>query len=321
MLKFRNAQPEDEGFYLCRIETKPPVSEVGHIKVLVPPTFQDKHTGEITVQENSNIVISCKAQGNPNPTVKWHREDCRPFFINSETVTQYVKQELHFEKVHRSHMGAYLCVASNGVPPTISRRTYLKVTFSPTIYVRHNMVTAPLRKDLVTLECRSEAYPPSTNYWLKDNYLLSKLPRKYEEVFARSATKTHMKLLIRHVQKDDYGSYSCVASNKEGEAEGSVDFHEIPEQVESPNHLMEDITSSFNNSWDMFEETSNYATSAQNFHNEDEPHHHWKSSQQPGPTSSVERVQNAGSPGSRSIPLFQLLFSWLYLLQREHVQL
>ena len=33
----------------------------------------------------------------------------------------------NIEKVSRLHMGAYLCVASNSIQPTVSRRTQLKV--------------------------------------------------------------------------------------------------------------------------------------------------------------------------------------------------
>lgn len=34
---------------------------------------------------------------------------------------------LHITRVSRLHMGAYLCIASNGVPPSISKRVTLKV--------------------------------------------------------------------------------------------------------------------------------------------------------------------------------------------------
>lgn len=34
---------------------------------------------------------------------------------------------LHITKVSRLHMAVYLCIASNGVPPSISKRVSLKV--------------------------------------------------------------------------------------------------------------------------------------------------------------------------------------------------
>lgn len=38
---------------------------------------------------------------------------------------------LSITKVSRLHMAAYLCVASNGVPPSISKRVQLKVQCKP----------------------------------------------------------------------------------------------------------------------------------------------------------------------------------------------
>jgi len=34
---------------------------------------------------------------------------------------------LNITKVNRQHMGSYLCIASNGVPPSISKRIMLTV--------------------------------------------------------------------------------------------------------------------------------------------------------------------------------------------------
>lgn len=34
---------------------------------------------------------------------------------------------LHIVKISRLHMGAYLCIASNGVPPSVSKRVLLRV--------------------------------------------------------------------------------------------------------------------------------------------------------------------------------------------------
>lgn len=36
-------------------------------------------------------------------------------------------ETLHITKVSRLHMGAYLCIASNSVPPSISKRVFLRV--------------------------------------------------------------------------------------------------------------------------------------------------------------------------------------------------
>lgn len=41
--------------------------------------------------------------------------------------TTHVGSELHLRGVSRREMGVYICLASNGVPPSISRRVHLEV--------------------------------------------------------------------------------------------------------------------------------------------------------------------------------------------------
>lgn len=47
--------------------------------------------------------------------------------IYSLTVNVVDGENLTISKVSRLHMGAYLCIASNGVPPSISKRVVLMV--------------------------------------------------------------------------------------------------------------------------------------------------------------------------------------------------
>ncbi len=42
-------------------------------------------------------------------------------------VTSYNGSTFTIQRVDRLHMGAYLCIASNGIPPTISKRVMLIV--------------------------------------------------------------------------------------------------------------------------------------------------------------------------------------------------
>ena len=46
------------------------------------------------------------------------------FFIAATSVSS---TSLVFESVGRGHIGSYLCIASNGVPPSISKRVDLRV--------------------------------------------------------------------------------------------------------------------------------------------------------------------------------------------------
>lgn len=73
----------------------------------------------------------------------------------------------HILKVSRLHMGAYLCIASNGIPPSISKRIEMKVQFPPMMTIPHQLEGAYVGQE-VTLECHTEAHPKSINYWTNE---------------------------------------------------------------------------------------------------------------------------------------------------------
>lgn len=109
------------------------------------------------VPEGSSAKLICKARGFPKPKVTWRREDGREiiarngshgktkglvtqmnflsekfslkikFFFLFYTALVVEGETLWLSKVTRSEMGAYLCIASNAVPPSVSKRIKLQV--------------------------------------------------------------------------------------------------------------------------------------------------------------------------------------------------
>lgn len=91
------------------------------------------------------------------------------------------------------------------------------------LWIPHQLVGAPLYYN-VTLECFTEAHPTSLNYWTRDDgHMIHESPKYHmENVIGTPAYKTHMKLLIRHIVTEDYGTYKCVAKNPRGESDGTI---------------------------------------------------------------------------------------------------
>lgn len=51
----------------------------------VPPEFVSEVVNRnISVAENANITLSCRATGNPIPKIKWRREDGQPIIVGHE---------------------------------------------------------------------------------------------------------------------------------------------------------------------------------------------------------------------------------------------
>ncbi|XP_059487667.1 lachesin-like isoform X4 [Neocloeon triangulifer] len=172
-LHIRGVQEEDRGSYMCQINTDPMQSQMGHLDVVVPPDIVNEDTsGDVMVPEGGTVKLTCRARGYPTPHVQWRREDNSEIVIREPSgvktkVSNFQGEFLKLSKVTRSEMGAYLCIASNGIPPSVSKRIMVNVHFHPVIQVPNQLVGAPLGTD-VTLECQVEASPRSINYWVRD---------------------------------------------------------------------------------------------------------------------------------------------------------
>ena len=99
------------------------------------------------------------------------------------SVTSVSGPSLVFDSVSRAHVASYLCIASNGVPPSVSKRVDLRVqcelreqiiyydkrlliliSVPPMVEVEREVVKARIGGN-ATLKCKSEAFPPSENFW------------------------------------------------------------------------------------------------------------------------------------------------------------
>ncbi|KAK3929252.1 Hemicentin-1, partial [Frankliniella fusca] len=140
---------------------------------------------------------------------------------------------LTFWKTDRQMMGAFLCIASNEVPPAVSRRVQLNINFAPHIEVPNQLLGAPLGTD-VKLECNVEAFPNTINFWLKSGQEMLLDGPKYKIGEQRKNYKVFMSLLIHSFREDDIGVYNCISTNSLGRAEGTVRLYVIKPVGESP---------------------------------------------------------------------------------------
>ncbi|XP_071643522.1 neurotrimin isoform X1 [Temnothorax longispinosus] len=235
LLHIRDVRESDRGNYMCQINTDPMKSQIGYLEVVVPPDILDYPTStDMVVREGSNVTLRCEATGSPTPNITWRREDGELIILgNSQEVASIDGPVFNITKVNRLQMGAYLCIASNGVPPTVSKRIMLVVHFTPMIWIQNQLVGAQEGQQM-TLECHSEAFPKSINYWTRENKDIIANGEKYEPSFSDNVYKVHMKLMIRSVAMSDYGSYKCISKNSLGETDGSIKLYHIPTPTTEP---------------------------------------------------------------------------------------
>ncbi|XP_031837838.1 neurotrimin [Nomia melanderi] len=236
-LHIREVRESDRGWYMCQINTDPMKSQNGYLEVVVPPNILDYQTStDMIVTEGNNVTLRCAATGSPEPTISWRREDNQLILLsNGNNVTSVEGPNFNITKVNRLHMGSYLCIASNRVPPSVSKRIMLTVQFPPMIEVEHQLVGA-LEGQELTLKCNSEAYPKSINYWTRDKDAIVLQGEKYKPILLDDAYKVEMRLTISSVSQSDFGSYKCVSKNSLGDTDGSIKVYEIISSSKSNNN-------------------------------------------------------------------------------------
>lgn len=161
--------------------------------------------------------------------------------FGSDGSAKVVKGEtLVLRKVSRLQMGSYLCIASNGIPPSISKRAHLRVQFPPMAWVPQQLEGAYIGQEL-SIECRTEAFPKSINYWTGPGGDMIVAGPRYEPLLADTSYKVFMMLRIRSVTVEDFGTYRCVAKNSLGMTDGIIRVYEIdspkpyhPSEVTAP---------------------------------------------------------------------------------------
>ncbi|VVC25593.1 Hypothetical protein CINCED_3A005931 [Cinara cedri] len=243
LLHVKGAQPEDRGYYMCQVNTNPMISQVGYLQVVVPPNIIDDESSpsSVSVRENQNLSLSCKAEGSPTPKISWKREDGNNIATDrkKKAVEKLFGDTFNLTRVNRADMGAYLCIASNGVPPSVSKRIILDVEFSPMIWVPNQLVGAPSGTD-VTIDCQTEAYPKSINYWsYRDSKTMLFNNKKYVTHDTENSYRIHMRLTIKDLGQSDFGNYKCISKNSLGETEGSIRLYEIPKPSSAPKSASE----------------------------------------------------------------------------------
>ncbi|XP_031628099.1 lachesin isoform X2 [Contarinia nasturtii] len=253
-LHIKSVTEDDRGGYMCQLNTDPMKSQIGYLDVVIPPDFITEDTSsDVIVPEGSSVKLTCRARGYPHPNVTWRREDNGEITLkdgsgSKQLITSFSGEVLKLNKLSRSEIGNFLCIASNGVPPSVSKRISLSIHFHPVINVRNQLVGSPFEKD-VTIECNVEASPKSINYWIKDvkdGEMIVSSPKYNVQETSLSLYETRMTLTIRKFQKDDIGSYRCTSKNSLGEVDSSIRLYEIPDAKGTHNHHNHGHTSKHN---------------------------------------------------------------------------
>ncbi|XP_055275068.1 hemicentin-1 isoform X3 [Moschus berezovskii] len=203
-LQIAFAQPGDAGQYTCMAANVAGSSSTSTmLTVHVPPRIQSTEV-HYTVNENSQAVLPCVADGIPTPAINWKKDNV-PLanLLGKYTVEPY--GELILENVVLEDSGTYTCIANN----VAGEDTH---TISLTVHVLPTFTELPgdvsLNKgEQLRLNCKATGIPLPKLTWTFNNNII---PAHFDSV------NGHSELVIERISKEDSGTYVCTAENSVG---------------------------------------------------------------------------------------------------------
>lgn len=175
------------------------------------------HPSDVVVKVGSPATLSCRADGNPKPSIHWLHNGLR---VDTQLSDSHLRPMLLTEgsifflsvtsgKKGLTHEGVYTCVATNSVGMAMSRNASLYIASLLEDFSIQPSDVVVAEGEVAVLNCGPPVGHPEPNvYWKRDGLPIFKTDEYYTEL--------NGKLIISPADKSHSGSYVCVASNTVG---------------------------------------------------------------------------------------------------------
>ncbi|XP_061927302.1 cell adhesion molecule Dscam2 isoform X3 [Apis cerana] len=229
-LSISTIAPAHNGTYTCRVANG--AATVAHSALLhvnVPPRWTVEPIDQNAVVGHG-VSIACQAEGFPIPTVTWKQSigmdtpgDYRELgFSGTEGAGVAGNGSLVISRVSRDHAGFYLCQASNGIGPGLSKLIRLTVHAGPQVSVKTQQESVR-RGESVTLRCEAEGDAPLDLSWrARDSRVDPNYDVRYTIDNQKVSGRVISELRITQANHIDRGDYTCVATNAYGHARAGI---------------------------------------------------------------------------------------------------
>ncbi|XP_052596961.1 roundabout homolog 2 isoform X4 [Peromyscus californicus insignis] len=210
-LMISNTRKSDAGMYTC-VGTNmvgERDSDPAELTVFERPTFLRRPINQVVLEEEA-VEFRCQVQGDPQPTVRWKKDDAdlpRGRYDIKDDYTLRIKKALSTDE------GTYMCIAENRVG---------KVEASATLTVRVRPVAPPqfvvrprdqivAQGRTVTFPCETKGNPQPAVFWQKEGSQNLLFPNQPQQPTSRCSVSPSGDLTITNIQRSDAGYYICQA--------------------------------------------------------------------------------------------------------------
>ncbi|KFM73375.1 Hemicentin-2, partial [Stegodyphus mimosarum] len=204
--------------------------------------------------KEKNYSITCRARGKPKPKVRWLQngqeisEDSGLFHITTTDTVEdnnafTVQSILAFAGPSRREngltpgdRGRYTCEFDNGFGESARSEMMLRIEHSPVVRHTYNRVAFDVGETAV-LQCKMQAYPNPQFEWFSRGRVLDEYGNYGTNITDLGEDIYAGVLSIRDMKEEDYGEYTCRASNQVGDDKKTIIRLVRKGPPERPTHL------------------------------------------------------------------------------------
>ncbi|XP_010190234.1 PREDICTED: hemicentin-1-like, partial [Mesitornis unicolor] len=217
-LQIPRAKLPDDGEYTCIARNQAGESQKkSFLTVLVPPNIKDDSGTSLTVlnvRVGTPVTLECESNAIPPPVITWYKN--RHIISESAKVEILADgQTLRIKGAEVSDTGQYVCKAIN-IAGRDDKNFHLNVYVPPVLEGPEQELVNETISNPVTFVCDATGIPPPTLVWLKNGK-----PIENSDSLEVHIVSGGSKLQIARSQLLDSGTYTCIASNIEGNAQKS----------------------------------------------------------------------------------------------------
>ncbi|XP_038621994.1 roundabout homolog 2 isoform X12 [Tachyglossus aculeatus] len=210
-LMISNTRKSDAGMYIC-VGTNmvgERDSDPAELTVFERPTFLRRPINQVVLEEEV-VEFRCQVQGDPQPTVRWKKDDADLPRGRYDIKDDYT---LRIKKTLSSDEGTFTCIAENRVgkvEATASLTVRARPVAPPQFVIRpRDQIVAQGRT--ITFPCETKGNPQPAVFWQKEGSQNLLFPNQPLQPNSRYSVSPTGDLTITNIQRSDGGYYICQA--------------------------------------------------------------------------------------------------------------
>ncbi|KAL3989826.1 Immunoglobulin I-set domain family protein [Acanthocheilonema viteae] len=211
-LHIESATDQDAGRYSCVAENKPGRAEKDLIVAVLKPPQMDSQHRVFELPENETITLTCPIN-DPSVEIQWTKNGI-PITTSNNLQLSTSGLKLHILHGQLYDAGRYVCRAWNDAGEAIAHINVV-VLVPPKIIGSAFRTIESVLNQTVNIECKRTGIPTPKNTWSFNGRTI--FPSEKIQILNNGTL-----LILKEIQANQEGRYSCTATNKVGRAEADT---------------------------------------------------------------------------------------------------